>query len=333
MFSHPLKVMQHHYNIKGIAAQDPLSNQQLSPICDAFVESDARETAASWQVATLNNAAQLGDASPLRLRLPAQTWFFDRPSCAETRVKTTNFAAVQPLLELSTRDTKAWKDFTASWNHLGLDPYHQGACRRRTFSTFSYDTEIGALTLNGHHPLFQPANINVLNGGLYREFQPVAPQIICDENFLSALNFGLTLATRLEQSAGRVTHWHIEAQQFRVVASNEFTGAPTPEGIHRDGRDYVSMMFIGGENIRGGKSHIYDDSSDQSIASLTLSTPSEVLFVADRKVRHSVSPITPSAGGACGYRDMLIFAYTNLAHPNSLGRWVVPSLVIDAQAA
>ena len=117
------------------------------------------------------------------------------------------------------------------------------------------------------------------------------------------------------------------------MASNELAGAPTPEGVHCDGRDYVSMMFIGGENIRGGTSSIYGDTSDQSIASLTLSTPSEVLFVADRKVRHSVSPIVPVADDIFSYRDMLIFSYTNLAHPNSIGRWVVPSLIVDAEAA
>ena len=39
-------------------------------------------------------------------------------------------------------------------------------------------------------------------------------------------------------------NWHIEAHQFRIEARVGEHGKPTPEGMHRDGVDYVLNLAV-----------------------------------------------------------------------------------------
>ncbi len=85
-------------------------------------------------------------------------------------------------------------------------------------------------------------------------------------------------------------------------------GLPTPEGLHRDGRDYVMMMFMGKEGIKGGETTIYD-LNRKPLLSRTLEHPSETILVNDEKVMHGVSPIEPAKKLITGKRDILVITF------------------------
>ena len=54
----------------------------------------------------------------------------------------------------------------------------------------------------------------------------------------------------------REGRWQIEAHQFRIEALPGQPGQPTPEGVHRDGVDYVLVLLVRRCNINSGTTMI-----------------------------------------------------------------------------
>ena len=59
-----------------------------------------------------------------------------------------------------------------------------------------------------------------------------------------------------EQLAGP-RDWRIEVHQFRIAARRAKKDVPTPEGIHRDGVDYVLVLLIDRQNIASGDTTVH----------------------------------------------------------------------------
>ena len=150
-----------------------------------------------------------------------------------------------------------WELFKNSWNNLILDQCMKdgGTYRYRRYSVLSWDANYEKLILEPHQPHYQTLDYNTLNGGVFREFDPIEPHIAHNKCFQSILDFGISC---INQCVYPSTHWHIEAHQFRIICDGKRAGKPTPEGIHRDGRDFVLIMFIDKKNVKGGKTTLYD---------------------------------------------------------------------------
>src|SRR5207344_784806 len=97
-------------------------------------------------------------------------------------------------------------------------------------------------------PHYQGIEYNRLVGGIERWFEPIAPAIAGGPSFGAIVSFGLELYGSLKPG----TDWHIEAHQFRIEARPGAEGQPTPEGVHRDGVDYVTVMLVDRVNIESG---------------------------------------------------------------------------------
>jgi hypothetical protein len=101
--------------------------------------------------------------------------------------------------------------------------------------------------------------------------------------------------------------WHIEVHQFRIDAAR--SGAtPTPEGVHRDGVDFVFMMLVQRLNIQGGETSIQDQAGHR-LARFTLVDPIDTAIVNDARVLHGVTPVTPLDRTQPAWRDMLVVTY------------------------
>ena len=50
--------------------------------------------------------------------------------------------------------------------------------------------------------------------------------------------------------------WYVEAHQFRIDTTDGI-GRPTPEGAHRDGVDFVAVVLVGREGIKGGETRVF----------------------------------------------------------------------------
>jgi hypothetical protein len=96
--------------------------------------------------------------------------------------------------------------------------------------------------------------------------------------------------------------------QFRIEAQASERGLPTPEGLHRDGVDWVLVLLIARENIAEGVTTIYN-LNKQSIGSFTLTLPLDAAFVDDGRVYHGVTAVEPLDPTKAAYRDVLVVTF------------------------
>jgi len=102
--------------------------------------------------------------------------------------------------------------------------------------------------------------------------------------------------------------WHVEVHQFRIEALKGTTGLPTPEGMHRDGVDWVCVVLVKRKNVRSGTTEIYDNIRNVT-SSFTLTEPLDTVFLDDSRVPHGVTPIAPLDPAGIGHRDALVLTF------------------------
>jgi hypothetical protein len=85
-------------------------------------------------------------------------------------------------------------------------------------------------------------------------------------------------------------------------------GKPTPEGIHRDGVDFVIVVMIKRVNIDSGATTIYD-LDNQLVGEFTLRESFDMVLVNDRKLYHGVTPITQLDADSEAFRDVLVITF------------------------
>ena len=101
--------------------------------------------------------------------------------------------------------------------------------------------------------------------------------------------------------------------QFRIEAGVDNIGCPTPEGLHRDGVDWVSVMLIKRRNVQSGTTEIFYDQTKKS-NKFTLTNPLDTVFLDDTRVRHGVTPISRLIQEVEGYRDVVARAPVGYGH-------------------
>lgn len=188
-----------------------------------------------------------------------------------------------------------------SWDRLELDNYLKdgGRYRRRRHSCFIDDG--GSLAQTPHRAHWQPVEYNALHGGMHRLFAPIEAGTIANpawERLLRALG-EVCSAVRGRQ------RWHVEAHQFRIDTADGI-GRPTPEGAHRDGVDFVAVILIGREGIKGGETRVFEADGPAG-QRFTMLEPWTMLLLDDAAVIHESTPIQPL--GEHGHRDTLVLTW------------------------
>jgi hypothetical protein len=201
-----------------------------------------------------------------------------------------------------------WPSFAASWNDLGVDTYMAdgGRYRRRRFAAFRASAD--GILRKPHQPHYQSRDYNPLNGGIERWFLPVTERVASDPALTAILALCHRLFERLTPAAVRPALWHVELHQFRIEARPGEEGRPTPEGMHRDGVDWVLVLMVRRENVASGETTIYD-LRQKPLGSFTLSAPLDAAFVDDSRVYHGVTPVTPLDPSCPAYRDVLVVTF------------------------
>ena len=199
-----------------------------------------------------------------------------------------------------------WAAFAASWNRLEVDTYMAdgGRYRRRRHAVFA--AAPGArIERQAHQPHFQALDYNPLNGGVERWFEPVEPGVGGGPSLQTILAFSRALFDRLSGAAGS---WRVEVHQFRIEASREEIGRPTPEGLHRDGVDYVLVLLIDRQNIASGVTTIHAPDG-RPLGHFTLTIPFDAALVDDNRVAHGVTPVQPLDPALPAHRDVLVVTF------------------------
>jgi hypothetical protein len=198
-----------------------------------------------------------------------------------------------------------WDDFAASWDDLGLDTYMAdgGRYRRRRHAVFSAGTE-GIARLE-HRPHYQSRDYNSLNGGIARWFDPVTEAVAAMPAFTAILR---TCHRVFDTLSPGVAAWEVETHQFRIEAQPGQAGQPTPEGMHRDGVDWVLVLLVRRENIASGETTIHD-LDKRLLGSFTLARPMDAAWVDDGRVYHGVTPVEPRDPAFPAFRDVLVVTF------------------------
>lgn len=201
----------------------------------------------------------------------------------------------------------AWRAFAASWDDLGQDRFMAdgGRYRRRRFATFRVVD--GAAERKAHQPHFQSRDYNQLNGGVQRWFEPVTDAVAGGPVMQAIFARCAALFTAASGRPARQP-WHVEVHQFRIEATTDAQGRPTPEGLHRDGVDWVFVMLVARHNVAEGVTEI-GAADGRALGRFTLTEPGDGVFLDDRRVRHGVTPIVPIDPAQSAHRDALVVTF------------------------
>jgi hypothetical protein len=218
-------------------------------------------------------------------------------------------------LQLAATETRGWLEgfsplddwaaFVDSWSDLPVDGYlaNGGRYRRRRHANYLATPE--GIARQAHRPHYQSRDYNPLHGGIERWFEPIEPQIGEGASLRTVLDF--CHASFAPLSPG-VTHWFVEVHQFRVEAYEGEAGLPTPEGVHRDGVDWVLVLLIRRENVRSGVTTIYAPDGTE-LGSFTLTEPFDATLIDDHRVYHGVTPVEPVDPSQPAWRDVLVVTF------------------------
>jgi hypothetical protein len=191
------------------------------------------------------------------------------------------------------------------WDRLELDNYLKdgGRYRRRRHSCFV--DHGGAIEQSPHRAHWQPVEYNALHGGMHRLFVPIESSTVEQPAWRKLLG---ALGGICSEVKGPQT-WYVEAHQFRIDTADGI-GRPTPEGAHRDGVDFVAVILIDRENIKGGETRVFEADGPKG-QRFTMTQPWTLLLLDDAAVIHESTPIQPlnPTPGAHGHRDTLVLTW------------------------
>ena len=194
--------------------------------------------------------------------------------------------------------------FKAYWNNLPIDEHAEKVqhVRYRRHAVFQYDQENNTLIRQAHATYYQGKAHNRIYGGTTRSFAPIEPWFL--ERFGFVGQFLGKCAKNLPiPNRNILIHCHF----MRIPVDVEGRGYPSPESIHQDGFDYISLHMIQKINCRGGQS-IVTRGDNEIILAPYLGKFLDSLLINDKKFYHAALPIFRIEDGH-GCRDTMLASY------------------------
>lgn len=193
--------------------------------------------------------------------------------------------------------------FCQTWKGLPKDPYllDGGSYRHRRYSVFKYQNK--KLSALPYEPHFQTQHYNSLHGGINRHLEGWNQTTVDNPVLLKMIDWVVQQVDDKSKQA-----WRIQSHQFRIIASDQSVGKPTPEGVHKDGADYIFIMLMQRSNIVGGVSEVYDNDR-KLLGRATLERSGDFILLDDRAVYHGVSEISAVNSSEEGQRDVLVLTF------------------------
>lgn len=183
------------------------------------------------------------------------------------------------MLRLELRSLDSLRGF---FDNLPPDPYLAEPYRSRRFSQFRVVSE--RLERLNHGCFVQAKEYNHLLGDIKRYYTELDEELAAVEDF-SRIVFDFVRACDIPPREADV-----EVHQIKVVSAEQRPGCPAPEGVHRDGFDYIGICCVSRDNIVGGETTLFEPGGAEPIYRKTLE-PGELLAIDDRRLLHYTSPI------------------------------------------
>jgi hypothetical protein len=105
--------------------------------------------------------------------------------------------------------------------------------------------------------------------------------------------------------------WDVGVHLIAVLPEGARQGDPAPEGVHRDGHDFLVIHLIDRANVRGAESTVYGERREV-LGRGTLRDALDTQYVYDSRVLHGVSPALAADPGRPARRCILIFDFNRL---------------------
>lgn len=208
------------------------------------------------------------------------------------------YAFLFTLRKVNSITTEGFKPF---FDNLPVDPYIKGNYRLRRLSRFIVSGD--KLIKLPHGYLFQSKDYNPLVGDIKREFTEL-------EDALIELDIFKNLVLAFSDSCKLHPEAEIGVHQIRTTCTPDNFGNPAPEGIHRDGTDFIGIFSVDRDNIQGGETHLYTAKKEKPVFNKILN-PGELLLINDHKFFHYTTPIKPISDGI-GTRDVFVLTSPSL---------------------
>jgi hypothetical protein len=196
------------------------------------------------------------------------------------------------------------------FDNLPLDPYLAEPYRSRRFSQFRVAPE--RLELLGHRFFVQAKEYNRLLGDVRRYYAEL------DEELTAVEDFRRIVFDFVETCHIPTREADVDVHQIKVISAVR-PGCPAPEGVHRDGFDYIGICCVSRDNIDGGETTLYEPGGSEPIYRKTLE-PGELLVVNDRRLLHYTSPIE-AADARGGARSVFILTATEAERRDVQQAW------------
>ena len=201
-----------------------------------------------------------------------------------------------------------WPAFAESWNDLDVDTYMAdgGRYRRRRFGVYDRRAPGRDRARRRTSRTTRALDYNNLNGGIERWFKPVSRR---DRQRRVDAHHPRILPRPVRPP--RTRHGEVAHRGPPVPhrgARPARHGKPTPEGMHRDGVDYVLVLLINRRNIASGTTTVHD-LDKRALGSFTLTDPLDAALVDDARCYHGVTPVEPENPAQPAYRDVLVVTF------------------------
>ncbi len=197
----------------------------------------------------------------------------------------------------------AFERLAHAWDDLPADPHLRdgGRYRSRRHASLVLSDDASRIVESVRRPHWQSTDYNALHGGFERWFAPIEDEVIADPALVALVTgIGRLFCER----AGHALPF-VEVHQFRIDTAGGI-GRPTPEGAHRDGVDFVAVILVKRESVRGGETRVFQAHGAAGLR-FTMSQPGAALLLDDNRVIHETTPLQPDGGA--GHRDTLVLTY------------------------
>lgn len=179
-----------------------------------------------------------------------------------------------------------------SFNHLEIDNYYNNK-RYRAFSMI----DIKDFLVVGESYFLQSKAYNDYLGDELRIYKNIDDSVINDVSFRSIIT------KFINTISGPKEYRYLYVHQIRVDCE-DYEINPVPEGIHRDGYEYICITCVNKVNIDGPITEIYD--SFKNLINETVMEPGDNIILNDNKYFHNVKPLKKITQHEKAYRDIFV---------------------------
>ena len=160
------------------------------------------------------------------------------------------------LLQMNDLPDFAVKSVAPSFDHLPKTNHKDGKYRLRRYSVVELMTEPKFFKLTDVNTFTQSDKYNNFQGNVTREFENLEEEVLESDGFREIVYLFRTI--------NKLSHGtQVDIHQMRIIALNGKVTQVSPEGVHRDGYDFIAMIGILRYNIKGGHLLVYNNSKEQ----------------------------------------------------------------------